>query len=77
MPTKPKKKKAADTNRETSGRGFAAMDRELVRKLAQKGGRAAHEQGRAHEFTREEARVAGRKGGLAARRRRATTPRSP
>ena len=27
------------------------------------GGKAAHAQGRAHEFTKEEARVAGRKGG--------------
>jgi len=41
------------------------MDRAEVRKLAQKGGVAAHRAGTAHEFSSEEARVAGRKGGLA------------
>jgi general stress protein YciG len=51
-------------------RGFAAMDRDLVRGIARKGGRAAHEAGTAHEFTSEEARVAGRKGGQASRARR-------
>lgn len=44
-------------------RGFAAMDEELQRRIASEGGRAAHEKGTAHEFTPEEARVAGRKGG--------------
>lgn len=33
------------------------------REIARKGGRAAHEKGRAHEFSSEEARQAGRKGG--------------
>jgi hypothetical protein len=47
------------------GRGFAAMDGERQRAIASAGGRAAHEQGRAHEFTPEEAREAGRKGGQA------------
>nr|WP_235880065.1 KGG domain-containing protein [Polyangium aurulentum] len=46
-----------------SQRGFAAMDREKQRSIASKGGRAAHEKGTAHEFTPEEARNAGRKGG--------------
>ena len=46
-------------------RGFAAMDRAQVRDLARKGGVAAHRAGTAHEFSSEEARVAGRKGGLA------------
>ncbi len=46
-----------------SKRGFAAMDREKQQELASKGGKAAHEQGRAHEFTAEEAREAGSKGG--------------
>src|SRR5215469_3369440 len=46
-------------------RGFASMDKEKQRNIASKGGRAAHEKGTAHEFTPEEARVAGRKGGLA------------
>ena len=47
------------------GRGFASMDREKQREIASKGGRAAHTKGTAHEFTPEEAREAGRKGGRA------------
>jgi len=46
-------------------RGFAAMDRKLVTELARKGGKAAHLLGAAHEFNSDEAREAGRKGGLA------------
>ncbi len=53
-----------------SRRGFAGMDRAQVRALASKGGKAAHEQGTAHEFTSEEARAAGRKGGLASHKPR-------
>ena len=48
-----------------SNRGFAAMDPEQQRAIASKGGQAAHQQGRAHEFNSEEAREAGRKGGEA------------
>jgi general stress protein YciG len=44
-------------------RGFASMDEEKQREIASKGGRAAHEKGTAHEFTSDEAREAGRKGG--------------
>lgn len=51
-------------------RGFAAMDREKVREIASKGGKAAHAAGTAHEFTSEEAAEAGRKGGNAARKSR-------
>lgn len=47
----------------THNRGFASMDREKQREIARKGGRAAHEKGTAHEFTSDEARAAGRKGG--------------
>jgi general stress protein YciG len=47
----------------TRNRGFASMDTHRQREIARKGGRAAHEKGRAHEFTAEEARAAGRKGG--------------
>ena len=47
---------------EKSRRGFAAMDAEKQRAIASKGGRTAHQLGRAHEFTVEEARAAGRKG---------------
>jgi general stress protein YciG len=51
-------------------RGFAVMDPTQVRELARRGGLAAHATGKAHEFTPEEARVAGRKGGIAATERR-------
>lgn len=44
-------------------RGFAAMDKEKQREIASKGGRAAHANGKAHEFTKDEAQEAGRKGG--------------
>ena len=46
-------------------RGFAAMDREKQREIARKGGRAAHEQGVAHQWNTNEAREAGKKGGQA------------
>jgi general stress protein YciG len=46
-----------------SNRGFASMDRGKQREIASKGGRAAHEKGTAHQFTTDEAREAGRKGG--------------
>ena len=48
-------------------RGFAAMDRTKVSEIASKGGRAAHEKGTAHEWTADEARNAGRKGGQVSR----------
>lgn len=51
-------------------RGFASMDKSQQRELAIKGGKAAHAKGTAHEWTVEEARAAGRKGGLANTRRR-------
>lgn len=44
-------------------RGFASMDEEKQREIASKGGKAAHEKGNAHEFSSEEAREAGKKGG--------------
>jgi uncharacterized protein len=47
----------------TRKRGFASMDAEKQREIARKGGQAAHQKGTAHEFTPEEAREAGRKGG--------------
>lgn len=47
-----------------SNRGFAAMDQQKQREIASKGGQAAHKQGTAHQFTSEEARLAGQKGGL-------------
>jgi general stress protein YciG len=44
--------------------GFAGMDRDKQLEIARRGGRAAHQKGTAHEFTRDEARAAGRKGGV-------------
>ena len=51
-------------------RGFASMDRTRQREIARMGGKAAHERGTAHEWTTEEAREAGRKGGMASHRRK-------
>jgi general stress protein YciG len=48
-------------------KGFAVMDPDKQREIARKGGIMAHRRGAAHEFTRDEARVAGRKGGLTSR----------
>jgi len=48
-----------------SRRGFASMDRDVQSRIAAKGGRAAHRKGTAHEWTSEEAKRAGRKGGRA------------
>jgi len=48
-------------------RGFASMSPEKQREIASKGGRAAHEKGTAHEWTADEARTAGRKGGQVSR----------
>lgn len=47
------------------------MDRIKQRDIASKGGKAAHEKGTAHEWTSEEAREAGRRGGMASARRHA------
>jgi uncharacterized protein len=43
------------------------MSPEKQREIASKGGRAAHQKGTAHEWTSEEARSAGRKGGQISR----------
>lgn len=48
-----------------SGRGFAGMNRDKQREIASSGGKAAHQGGNAHEWTSEEAREAGRRGGQA------------
>ena len=48
-------------------RGFASMSTDKQREIASKGGRAAHEKGTAHEWTPDEARNAGRKGGQISR----------
>lgn len=51
-------------------RGFATLDPARVREIASKGGKAAHAAGTAHQFTSDEARVAGRRGGQASNARR-------
>ena len=58
-------------------RGFASMDRAKQREIASKGGKAAHQKGTAHEWTSEEAREAGRKGGMASHRRRKQMMETP
>ena len=48
-------------------RGFASMkDKKKQREIASKGGKAAHARGTGHEWTPDEAREAGRRGGLRA-----------
>jgi uncharacterized protein len=59
-----------DTLRETPPttehkRGFAILPQERLREIARQGGQISHARGAAHEFTRDEARAAGRKGGRA------------
>jgi len=55
-------------------RGFAAIDPERRRLVSSVGGKAAHARGTGHEFTSEEAREAGRKGGRARAARAGRTP---
>ncbi len=43
------------------------MSGDKQREIASKGGRAAHAKGTAHEWSSDEARDAGRKGGMASR----------
>jgi general stress protein YciG len=43
--------------------GFENWDKDRQRSIASSGGRAAHAKGTAHEWTAEQARQAGRKGG--------------
>jgi general stress protein YciG len=56
-----------DTQVRKERRGFASMSPDKQREIASKGGRAAHQKGTAHEWTSDEARVAGRKGGQISR----------
>ena len=70
---------AKGTGERKERRGFASMSPEKQREIASKGGRAAHQKGTAHEWTSEEARSAGRKGGQISRggRGRLIEPSSP
>lgn len=45
--------------------GFASLSLEERKKMSSKAGKAAHAQGKGHEWNTEEARIAGRLGGLA------------
>ncbi len=56
-----------------SRRGFAAMSPETQKRIASEGGKASHASGRGHRFSADEARDAGRKGGLVSRRGKAAT----
>jgi general stress protein YciG len=58
---------AVNTGERKERRGFASMTPEKQREIASKGGRAAHAKGTAHEWTSDEARSAGRKGGQISR----------
>lgn len=60
-----------ETTPQKSKRGFASMNPEKQKEIASRGGKAAHAKGTAHEFTSDEAREAGRKGGLIVSRDRA------
>ena len=68
---------AGNANGSTNGnggkskRGFASMDANRQKEIASKGGRAAHEKGTAHEWSSDEARAAGQKGGITVSRDRA------
>lgn len=53
------------SSRKKGKQGFASMNPDEQRRIASKGGKAAHAKGTAHEWTPEEAKAAGRKGGSA------------
>lgn len=73
----PKTESQPAPERPRKRRGFAAMDPKKVSEIASKGGKAAHLAGTAHEFTPDEAREAGRKGGYATHAKRKATPSAP
>ena len=56
-------------------RGFALLDADKMRQVAALGGRTAHAAGRAHQFSREEARAAARRS-VEVRTRRAAEARA-
>jgi general stress protein YciG len=58
-------KRAKGSRQNTLSRGFASMDPAQQREIASQGGRASHQKGTGHEWNSDEARQAGRKGGLA------------
>jgi general stress protein YciG len=76
-PSDTPKSEASEPQKPRRPRGFAAMDRKKVSEIASKGGKAAHAAGTAHQFSSDEARNAGRKGGVAPHVRRGRGPRNP
>lgn len=54
----------------TKDRGFASMSKDRQQELASRGGKAAHEKGTAHEWTKEQAQAAGKMGGTKAQANR-------
>jgi uncharacterized protein len=68
------KDRMMNTGERKERRGFASMSPEKQREIASKGGRAAHQKGTAHEWTSDEARNAGRKGGQISRGGRGRLP---
>lgn len=61
-------------NQQRKPRGFQTLTPERMHEIASAGGKAAQASGTAHKFTPEEAREAGRKGGLARAARRPQQP---
>lgn len=68
--TKARRSTAPRSPRPSNGRGFAGMSQARQRAIAAAGGRAAHQRGTAHEFSKAEAREAGQKGGEAVSKNR-------
>lgn len=68
MPFKTRPAARVGDGSRTSRRGFASMDPTEQRRIASEGGKASHASGQGHKWTAEEARAAGRKGGLTSRR---------
>ena len=68
LATKPRPAARVGDGSRTSRRGFASMDPAEQRRIASEGGKASHASGQGHKWTAEEAREAGRKGGLTSRR---------
>lgn len=61
--------KALVERSKTRLRGFAAWPKDKLQKVASRGGVAAHAAGTAHEWTTQEATVAGAKGGRATQKK--------
>ena len=54
--------------RKKGKQGLASVSKELRRKIASMGGKASQASGKAHRFTSEEARAAGKIGGKRSKR---------